>query len=115
MPSHKVLTTNDEVTKYSTIDNEAEDINASIVSDVLLKSQQSLTSDQQAQVQNNIGLTPIVSNVVLKTTQVLSDSDKMQILNNLGILLARNITISTNEPTSSEGNDGDIWLTYSQD
>ena len=25
----------------------------------------------------------------------------------------RNITISTNEPTSSDGNNGDIWIVYS--
>jgi hypothetical protein len=34
------------------------------------------------------------------------------VLTNLGISGVKNITISSSEPTSSDGNDGDIWLVY---
>lgn len=37
---------------------------------------------------------------------------KEEITSQLGTAATKNITISTLEPTSAEGNDGDIWIVY---
>lgn len=58
------------------------------------------TSDIQ-----NIDAT-IISTALRKTAQTLTAAEKTQVKTNLGI------TISTAEPTSSDGEDGDIWLVY---
>lgn len=49
-----------------------------------------------------------------KTSQVLTTAEKTQVLTNLGIVdkVGRNIFISTSDPTSSDGSNGDIWLVY---
>jgi hypothetical protein len=48
----------------------------------------------------------IISTALRKTAQTLTAAEKTQVKTNLGI------TISTAEPTSSDGEDGDIWLVY---
>lgn len=70
---------------YTTIEQDVTDINATIVENALVKVQQTLTSAQKTQVLTNLGIA---------STQI------------------RNIITSTSEPTSSDGNDGDIWLIY---
>lgn len=70
---------------YTTIEQAISDINATIVENALVKTQQSLTSSEKTQVLTNLGIA---------TTQI------------------RNVTVSTSEPTSNDGNNGDIWLVY---
>lgn len=81
---------------------------SSLNANALLKTSQNLTSGEQSQVLINLG----ISAVLLKTSQNLSSAEKSQVLTNLGIASVRNITISTSEPTSSDGSDGDVWLVY---
>ena len=51
----------------------------------------------------------LITTALRKTAQTLTAAEKTQVKANIGI---PNITISTSEPTSSDGNDGDIWLVY---
>jgi len=44
---------------------------------------------------------------VLNTAQSLTSTEKQQARTNIGV---PNITISSSEPTASDGNDGDIWI-----
>lgn len=44
---------------------------------------------------------------VLNTAQTLTSTEKQQARKNIGV---PNITISSSEPTASDGNDGDIWI-----
>ena len=76
--------------KYTTIDANVTDINANAATQIAT----------------------LNANALLKTQQSLTSSEKAQVLTNLGIASARNITVSTSEPTSSNGNDGDIWFVY---
>jgi hypothetical protein len=104
----------------------------SAADDYLLKGQQTLTSAEIAQIKENLGL----DSSYLKTgTQNLSSVQKAQVKANLDITDAqlagnatgpiiaqsntsyttaqvRNIVLSTSEPTSSDGNNGDIWIVY---
>ena len=48
----------------------------------------------------------IISTALRKTAQTLTAAEKTQVKTNLGI------TISTSDPTSSDGENGDIWLVY---
>lgn len=48
----------------------------------------------------------LISTALRKTAQTLTAAEKTQVKINLGI------TISTTAPTSSDGEDGDIWLVY---
>lgn len=97
---------------YTTIDDGVEDADETIISQALRKTSQSLTSSEKAQVLTNLGISDQISGSLQKTAQVLSSAEKTQVLTNLGISSAKNITISTSEPTSSDGNNGDIWLVY---
>ena len=72
---------------------------------------QTLSEQQKTIARNNIG-SASDADVLKKGSQSLSSSEKTQVLSNLGISSVRNITISTSEPTSGDGNDGDIWLVY---
>lgn len=48
----------------------------------------------------------IIAQALRKTAQSLTSAEKTQVLTNLGI------TVSTSEPTSADGSNGDIWLVY---
>ena len=51
----------------------------------------------------------LISTALRKTAQTLTAAEQAQVKANIGI---PNIIMSTSEPTSSDGNDGDIWLVY---
>lgn len=50
----------------------------------------------------------------LQNTNTFTQMQFMNGASTLNIGQARNITISTNEPTASDGNIGDIWIQYSE-
>ena len=100
--------------EYTTIDQAITDINATLAQNALVKVQQTLTSSEKTQVLTNLGISTTIDNALVKTSQSLSSSEKTQVLTNLGIASTqiRNVTVSTADPTSNDGNDGDVWLVY---
>lgn len=52
------------------------------------------------------------TDTVWNKAQVLTSAQKEQVKINLGLDNTRNITISSLEPTSQDGENGDIWLVY---
>lgn len=74
--------------------------------DTVWNKSQTLTSAQKEQVKINLGLQDIPGNATQSTAGLMSASDKIKLDN------IRNITISSSEPTSQDGQNGDIWLVY---
>ena len=73
-----------------------------------------------SQITTTDGVTHSVKDTVARTTKVNKSGDTMtgQLVaqNNVAYSTAqvRNIILSTSEPTSTDGNNGDIWIVYQE-
>lgn len=50
---------------------------------------------------------PLDPRILLKVAQTLTSAEQEQVRTNIGV---PNITVSSSEPTASDGSDGDIWI-----
>ena len=82
------------------------DLDATLVSNALRKTAQILSAAEKAQVKTNLGITDIGDGGTATGIMVAQSNTSYTTAQ------IRNIVLSTQEPTSSDGNNGDIWIVY---